>query len=246
MIRFLRNLRRKIISLKGIKKYLLYALGEIVLVVIGILVALQINNWNEYQKDRNREKMYLESLEGDLRESQDELERVIDKTNRVKIAALQLLEYSTDTVPMPPPAVFDSLVITTFGYTIAMTNEGTINDITGSGDLKVIRNDSLRSMIASWEAGFKMIRERENLLKVSYEENKKNLQNKVDLYSYEINDHGLTTQLTRELITADLLQRNGLFTLVINSNRLNQLYREKIKSLDTMIAITSREIRELD
>ncbi len=69
---------------------------------------------------------------------------------------------------MPAPRVFDSLVTRTFGYTIAMTNEGTINDIRGSGDLRVIRNDRLRRMVASWNAGFKMISEREDLLKNSF------------------------------------------------------------------------------
>jgi len=47
-------------------KYLLYAIGEIVLVVIGILIALQINNWNEYRKERFKEKAYLSRLKEDL------------------------------------------------------------------------------------------------------------------------------------------------------------------------------------
>ena len=47
-------------------KYFKYAIGEIVLVVIGILIALQINNWNEYRKERTKEIVYLERLKADL------------------------------------------------------------------------------------------------------------------------------------------------------------------------------------
>ncbi|NKI30425.1 DUF6090 family protein [Croceivirga thetidis] len=47
MIKFFRRIRQKLLSENRFSKYLIYALGEIVLVVIGILIALQINNWNE-------------------------------------------------------------------------------------------------------------------------------------------------------------------------------------------------------
>ena len=47
-------------------KYLLYAIGEIVLVVIGILIALSINNWNNNNKDRKLEKLYISGLINDL------------------------------------------------------------------------------------------------------------------------------------------------------------------------------------
>ena len=50
MIKFFRRIRQRLLAENKISKYLLYAIGEIVLVVIGILIALQINNWNEEQK----------------------------------------------------------------------------------------------------------------------------------------------------------------------------------------------------
>ena len=144
---------------------------------------------------------------------------------------------------MPLPAVFDSLVNHTYGYTIAMTNEGTINDIIGSGDLKVILNDSLRRMIASWEAGFKLIREMEGLLKNAFEKNSERLEDKVDLIGQ---DGEFMDEETRRFIIHDLEHRNGFLGMIMSSTTLNNLYKEKIKSLDTMIAITERELRELE
>lgn len=58
MISFLRKIRQKLFDSGNIKKYILYAFGEIILVVIGILIALSINNWNEGRKE-NKEQAYL-------------------------------------------------------------------------------------------------------------------------------------------------------------------------------------------
>ena len=70
MIKFFRKIREKNMKAGKIKNYLLYAIGEIVLVVIGILIALQINTWNQAYEDRQLEKAYYCKLLEDL--TQDE------------------------------------------------------------------------------------------------------------------------------------------------------------------------------
>lgn len=62
MLNFLRNLRRNNMN----SKYLKYAIGEIVLVVLGILIALSINTWNENRKERSLSQVYLDRIEQDL------------------------------------------------------------------------------------------------------------------------------------------------------------------------------------
>ena len=59
MIKFFRKIRRRLLTENKISKYLIYAIGEIVLVMIGILLALQVNNWNENQKTLKLEKEIL-------------------------------------------------------------------------------------------------------------------------------------------------------------------------------------------
>lgn len=66
MLTFLRKIRKSLIESGSARKYLLYAIGEIALVVIGILIALQINNWNENNKLRIEEKALLENLRTSL------------------------------------------------------------------------------------------------------------------------------------------------------------------------------------
>ena len=66
MLTFLRRIRRSLIESSAFRKYILYAIGEIALVVIGILIALQINNWNSDRIDRKEEQLYLKRLVQDL------------------------------------------------------------------------------------------------------------------------------------------------------------------------------------
>ena len=80
MIKFLRVIRPNLLSEGKTGKYLKYALGEIVLVVIGILIALQINNWNEYKKERKLERKVLTELLTSLRHNYSRM--ISDSINR--------------------------------------------------------------------------------------------------------------------------------------------------------------------
>ena len=68
MLRFFRTIRRRLLDSGSLRKYFVYAIGEILLVVIGILIALQINNWNEGRKDKNKELQILQAIQSNLKE----------------------------------------------------------------------------------------------------------------------------------------------------------------------------------
>jgi hypothetical protein len=80
MIGFFRKIRKKLANDNKPSKYIRYALGEIVLVVIGILIALQINNWNEYKKERKLERKVLTELLTSLDHNYDRM--IFDSINR--------------------------------------------------------------------------------------------------------------------------------------------------------------------
>jgi len=67
MIKFFRRIRRKMLIQKNIKKYLMYASGEILLIVIGILIALQVNSWNESKNSKEELVNYRKSLREELK-----------------------------------------------------------------------------------------------------------------------------------------------------------------------------------
>ena len=69
MIKFFRKIRRKLLKENRFNKYLLYAIGEIILVIIGILIALQINNWNENRKIKKELQSSLYGILEELNEN---------------------------------------------------------------------------------------------------------------------------------------------------------------------------------
>ena len=73
MIKFFRKIRKKLLSESKFNRYLIYAIGEITLVVIGILIALQVNNWNQSQIELRKIKGYAKALISDLESDIDML-----------------------------------------------------------------------------------------------------------------------------------------------------------------------------
>ena len=76
MIKFFRHIRRSLIQENKMGKYFKYAIGEIILVVIGILIALQINNWNESKKEEAFETEILQQLRANLIKDKITLEEI--------------------------------------------------------------------------------------------------------------------------------------------------------------------------
>lgn len=109
MIKFFRKIRHKLIHENRLGKYLVYALGEIVLVVIGILFALQVNNWNEIRKAEVRSKQYLQSTVDDLRTDTTGLQEVIDFTEMMILRKFELLAIK-DYSMLSTDSIFKSII----------------------------------------------------------------------------------------------------------------------------------------
>lgn len=77
MIKFFRKIRRQLLTENKFSKYLTYAVGEIVLVVIGILIALQINNWNEGRKNNEKETILIKNIVDDLSSDTEHMDRAL-------------------------------------------------------------------------------------------------------------------------------------------------------------------------
>ena len=78
MIKFFRQIRYQLMEEKKVSGYLKYAIGEIILVVIGILIALQINNWNQERINRKRERSYLIELKESLQSDKLQIQQVLN------------------------------------------------------------------------------------------------------------------------------------------------------------------------
>ena len=133
-----------------------------------------------------------------------------------------------------PDTTFTRNMMQSLGFTIFLSNEGTINDIIGSGNLNMISDPEIRSAIASWEAEFKLIREFEKLGKEATTTYEKYLSENVDLYRYVKGGPTLSKKLRSQIIE-DRVFRNSLDIIKLNFRSLNFLYKEKEVGLDSLL-----------
>jgi hypothetical protein len=102
MLKFFRTIRKKLIEEDNVRKYLLYAIGEILLVVIGILIALQLNNWNEARADAARRDQINEALIAYLTDATVVLEMFIKEID----AGISGWEAQREAGGRPAPFIF--------------------------------------------------------------------------------------------------------------------------------------------
>ena len=131
-------------------KYLRYAVGEVVLVVIGILIALQVNNWNEYRKEKVVEKKILLSLHNEISNNLESLEVVIDGKNKIINVNEYIINNTGKNGEWKSIKPLDSLMnyISLSGW-IFVPQNGVLNEIINSGKLLLIENDLIKNEIAS-------------------------------------------------------------------------------------------------
>ncbi len=134
-------------------KYIKYALGEIILVVIGILIALQINNWNENRKDIILEKEYLTRLKSDFVFDQGLLKNYTIDRYESKVESLEKgKSYNQGNYIIKDILQFldDIGYGGVFGNVNWNLNTNTYDELISTGNLRTIKSDSLRNNIISY------------------------------------------------------------------------------------------------
>ncbi|MBO0340601.1 DUF6090 family protein [Flagellimonas profundi] len=150
MIKLFRKIRQKMLTENNFSKYLIYAIGEIILVVIGILIALQINNWNEYRKDRIREQAILKNLQIDF---QTNIKNVNDASSNFMVAyeaSANLLEIimADDIINGSEiEQLIDNIINKTKSLDIIT---GSIDEMLNTGSINLIKDDNLRKQLLNW------------------------------------------------------------------------------------------------
>lgn len=172
MIKFFRHIRQNLLmenlptgQAGKTSKYIKYAIGEIILVVIGILIALQINNWNEQNAIHKTQEKHLRAIKNEminnlnsLKIEQQRLANIIENGKKL----ISLIDETEEREKMPREQVSQLLFNTggnpTFRVPFA---DGALSELINSGGLKDIENDSIRNILASWEGKLTSLRQQE-------------------------------------------------------------------------------------
>ncbi|RED44227.1 DUF6090 family protein [Seonamhaeicola aphaedonensis] len=147
MIKFFRKIRHNLLSEGKTGKYLKYAIGEIVLVVIGILIALQINNWNEERKANNLEVKLLKDLVLEMKQNKSLLENAKSRHKAHDSISTVILEQRTN---LTAENYLQHLVFTTYFATTDFVN-GNVQSILSEHGPSIISNDTLKEFVTTWK-----------------------------------------------------------------------------------------------
>jgi hypothetical protein len=163
MIKFFRKIRYDLMETRKTGKYFKYAIGEIILVVIGILIALQINTWNQYRLLKLEETKTLKSLHAEFTENLDKFNiNYKDQLTRDSITKRLLNPKIVDA----PFETLDSLIYK-LGWNFKFNpSTGVYTSVVNSGKIEIISNDTLKRKISNF-----------NNVLVDYEEEEKGANN---------------------------------------------------------------------
>lgn len=155
MFRYFKKIRATLINGSRTQKYLLYALGEIILVVIGILIALQVNNWNEDRKENLDRISLLKSLNTDFITTRDRVKDQIKESEQRTENLLKLLDYSVGSPINVPEDSVKTMLQQSLMFYFFETFSTTYEQAKSSGKIGIIRNEDLLKALSQNEENIK-------------------------------------------------------------------------------------------
>ena len=149
MIKFFRKIRKNLLSEGKTGKYFKYAIGEIVLVVIGILIALSINNWNESRKENTLASNYRNKIINDLKTDLTNIDSLVSIGKRNEKAVIDYFNYFENQRHTNIQKLIDScgkiiIDINKYRYT---PNNYTLNDLLNSGNSTLLNEEQKSALV---------------------------------------------------------------------------------------------------
>lgn len=261
MIKFFRKIREKMLAENKFSRYLLYAIGEIVLVVIGILMALQVNTWNQNRLNSKIEKQLLQAIQLKMKYNRFQYETGYIRYNEVIKASTQLIQISTKQITSINPKEVDYYFHNlSKRFLVGNSNKTSIYDeMIGSGQLILLKSDELRSELTSLKANLELLASYEDL-QTNFVDNHLNpfLNKHTDRLSFTVNgykkdtttyDKGFAESFTNlkalnnKTTDLDLLKNtefiNLLTELIYHTKALLPVYGRIDKNISTIESLTS-------
>lgn len=147
MIKFFRKIRYDLMNQNKTTKYFKYALGEIVLVVIGILIALQINNWNTTRIESKASANLMARLLVESKKNKEALSENIKRIESLMTDSERLLQFMGDNFTDKNEKTIDTLIYSVLESPVLKYKSSTLDEALSSGAISLIASDSLRDFL---------------------------------------------------------------------------------------------------
>ncbi len=249
MIKFFRQIRKRLISDNKVSKYAIYAIGEIVLVVIGILIALWINNWNEGKRDARIETAFLENFRNDLKaDIQNLSEKIASNSERINNTDSIISILSTK------DQLSDTELTRFYNWNLSLAFESYF--IPEKSTISQFKVNDKGHLISSKALKDKLFRYYSNNERVEA-----NVERSMQLYQHnfitrEITKGILGGDVTKRMIGADLgrpdfdlndLKQNSEYLIALLTKKLattnqNEVYQKILASADELIELIDGEL----
>lgn len=255
MTPFFRNIRQVLLNQSKISKYLIYAIGEIILVVIGILIALQINNNNENNKTRLKEKGYLGNIKTDLQLSITEIDDFILQRNEQVIAANNTIDHF-EGKPVLDWNAFNKDIVNIYTWQRFFLIDNTFQELINSGNFGIIKNDSIKKGLQNLEMMYKKLKYNEDhfrydaevtLYQPSYEMLDINPMAKNFFYQVSGGKMGENILMKKELfgeMLSHLKQKNGFVFASLEFSSMITRFEEMKAICNEIISLIDRDLED--
>jgi hypothetical protein len=242
MFKFFNKIRHQLLTENKFSKYLLYAIGEIALVIIGILIALSINNWNEQRKLKIYEQALLKDLHVEVSNNIEALELVILEHEKSYAAAQNINQLFEDREAfnlMSESSFAELFRQMNLNYTYD-PNNGILNSIISSGQIKNISNKELKYLLASIKD--KTIDAFEETMKI--EEWRNNIMDLFTKHTYIFKEGKISGYSLKNLydIPEFRFYNNGLFVSFRGSGLQEE--NDLKKAMEHILKLIESEIKE--
>jgi len=255
MLHLFHKIRRQLFSENKMGRYLLYAIGEIVLIVIGILIAIAIDNNNEERKIQKMEQVYLLGLKNEFEQSRIKLQTLIEFNRNSYEDARMIAGYITSG-KFPDEAELSVLLFNAISYEIAYNpNNSLLNEVISTGYLKNFRNAQLRQELAAWESVIQGIHRQEATMREQREKmldlfrtDEGSIRTILDLSGVSENEIGLekckTTESNLKILRSKAFENNLLPYVLTAINTENNHYIPLLERINNILQLLDGDISE--
>lgn len=254
MVHLLRDLRRALFDNSRLRTYLAYAGGELLLIVVGIVIATQLGNWNTARQERARELTYLVNIRADLADNVELMDRFLVERNERVASAQRILTHFAGK-PIEDASAFNADGINIYNWERFYLENNTYQELVGSGNFALLRNHDVKAQLLDIESLY---------VKMKSEEDHYRFDAETALYRpiYEVMDTeamtadfawrmsggkegraGAVTAATFEPLLESRTIKNGFVMTILEYGTMNAQMVEMRERCRKLIEIVDREIR---